>query len=273
MGTGASTVEKHESTTSMVNYEPRDPKSVMFNSARTGNEKDLTLVLQQGMDPNERESQFSRTLSRFLCMAVFIIPLFSHSLRALHFTARHGHSHCLEILIKYGADVTAEDFYGWQAIHEAALNGHIDCLASLLEKGAKVDSATYNNNGPNTPLHYAARHGYVESVRLLLMYGADWKSVNNFGETPLHCTAMRGYVDCMQTLVRAEADHETPLHMCVQKHDREFTKLLIKANADLNIRDSRGNRPIDMKHLNDDVVNILRAAMFEKERVNTATTS
>ena len=66
-----------------------------------------------------------------------------------------------------------------------------------------MDSVAYNNNGPNTPLHYAARHGHIECVRLLLMHGADWRSVNNFGETPLHCTAMRGHVDCMQTLVQA----------------------------------------------------------------------
>lgn len=59
MGTGASSVERHQSTTSIVSDELRNPKCVMFKSARAGNERDLTLVLQQGMDPNERESQFS----------------------------------------------------------------------------------------------------------------------------------------------------------------------------------------------------------------------
>lgn len=61
--------------------------------------------------------------------------------------------------------------------------------------------------------------------------------------------------------------------MCVWKHDREFTKLLIKANADLNIRDCNDNRPIDMKHESEDVTNILKAAMFEKDRVKKAKTS
>lgn len=106
-------------------------------------------------------------------------------------------------LIEFGADVTAEDFYGWQAIHEAALNGHTECLSLLLELGSKVDAAAYNNNGPNTPLHYAARHGHVRCVELLLIHGADWKSSNKYGENPLHCTAMRGHVDCMQALFHA----------------------------------------------------------------------
>lgn len=58
--------------------------------------------------------------------------------------------------------------------------------------------------------------------------------------------------------------------MCVQRNDREFTKLLIKANADLNIRDSSGNRPIDIQSENEEVINIIKAAMFEKDRVKKA---
>lgn len=43
--------------------------------------------------------------------------------------------------------------------------------------------------------------------------------------------------------------------------------MLVKANADLNIRDKSGNRPIDIKTENEDVTNILQAAMFEKDRL------
>ena len=64
--------------------------------------------------------------------------------------------------------------------------------------------------------------------------------------------------------------HETPLHMCVQRNDIKFTKLLIKANADLNIRDSSDNRPVDLNPENEDVINTLKVAMFEKDRVKIA---
>lgn len=59
MGTGASSVEKRHSEKSFASEEFKDPKSVLFKSARRGNKEDLTLVIQQGMDPNERESPFS----------------------------------------------------------------------------------------------------------------------------------------------------------------------------------------------------------------------
>ena len=58
MGTAASTIEK-QSTKSLSIEEIKDPKSVLLASARDGNFEELNLVLQQGMDPNERESSFS----------------------------------------------------------------------------------------------------------------------------------------------------------------------------------------------------------------------
>lgn len=58
MGTAASSVEKQR-TKSISKEELKDPKTVMLASARDGNIEELTLVIQQGMDPNERESPFS----------------------------------------------------------------------------------------------------------------------------------------------------------------------------------------------------------------------
>ena len=64
--------------------------------------------------------------------------------------------------------------------------------------------------------------------------------------------------------------HESALHMCVQRNDKQFTELLIKANADLNIRDNEGKRPVDLPIQSEEVIHILKGAMFEKERVRIA---
>lgn len=58
MGTAASIAEKPRSK-NHSKEELKDPKDVMLDSARNGNHEELLLVLQQGMDPNERESPCS----------------------------------------------------------------------------------------------------------------------------------------------------------------------------------------------------------------------
>lgn len=58
MGTGASSAVE-TCTERLSSEELKDPKSVMFDSARSGHHDQLLLVIQQGMDPNERESPSS----------------------------------------------------------------------------------------------------------------------------------------------------------------------------------------------------------------------
>ncbi len=55
-------------------------------------------------------------------------------------------------------------------------------LAALLEKNGKVDA---NDSTGETPLHWAARHRKVESVKMLLAAGADPSARNKKGHTPL----------------------------------------------------------------------------------------
>ena len=59
MGTGASIIAAKPSPYCLSEDELKDPENVMFEGARRGNHDELLLVLQQGMDPNERESPFS----------------------------------------------------------------------------------------------------------------------------------------------------------------------------------------------------------------------
>lgn len=56
---GVRTSEKLSPTRWFINDELKDPKNIMLESARNGKENELLLVLEQGMDPNERESPFS----------------------------------------------------------------------------------------------------------------------------------------------------------------------------------------------------------------------
>lgn len=70
-------------------------------------------------------------------------------------------------LIARDADVNKT---GWTPLHYAATHGHLEIIALLLDKHAYIDAGSPNGS---TPLMMAARYGTPEAVKLLLESGAD----------------------------------------------------------------------------------------------------
>ncbi len=73
---------------------------------------------------------------------------------------------CSQLIAK-GADVNKT---GWTPLHYAATHGHLDVMRLLLENHAYIDAASPNGS---TPLMMAAQYGTDDAVRLLLDEGAD----------------------------------------------------------------------------------------------------
>jgi len=67
-------------------------------------------------------------------------------------------------------------------LHFAARDGHLEVVKLLLERG--VDPNVRNNHD-STPLHYAAKKCHVDVARVLLDHGADPTIRDNKGRTPL----------------------------------------------------------------------------------------
>jgi ankyrin repeat protein len=57
-----------------------------------------------------------------------------------------------------------------------------------------------------TPLHDAARHGYVVTARALFAQEADVNARDAAGRTPAHWAAFKGYLDVVRLLVTSGAD-------------------------------------------------------------------
>ena len=70
-------------------------------------------------------------------------------------------------LIARDADVNKT---GWTPLHYAATHGHLKVIALLLDKHAYIDAESPNGS---TPLMMAAHYGTPEAVKLLLESGAD----------------------------------------------------------------------------------------------------
>ena len=50
-------------------------------------------------------------------------------------------------------------------------------------------------------VHYAAKYGHLEILKLLNENGADMKLPGNLRMTPLHFSAAYGHIDCVKYLV------------------------------------------------------------------------
>lgn len=64
----------------------------------------------------------------------------------------------------------------------ACRNGHANIAALLIKHHANIDKP---DTSGNTPLHHASAYGWIESVRVLLKYGANPSAENAWKSTPI----------------------------------------------------------------------------------------
>lgn len=95
----------------------------------------------------------------------------------LMLAALQGLTELCQQLIDKDADVNKP---GWTPLHYAATHGHLAVINLLLDHDAYIDAASPNNT---TPLMMAAQYGTPSAVKLLLEAGADPMLKNDLGLT------------------------------------------------------------------------------------------
>ena len=100
---------------------------------------------------------------------------------------------------------------------------------------------------------FAAKHGYLEIVKLLIQYGANVNAMETiYGRTALAFAAAKGHADCVQYLLdsgaiinETDADRFAPLHLAVKFKHAECVKVLGKhPNVDFTKR--TGQTPLEI---------------------------
>uniref|UniRef100_A0A3Q2GU35 Palmitoyltransferase n=1 Tax=Equus caballus TaxID=9796 RepID=A0A3Q2GU35_HORSE len=163
----------------------------------------------------------------------------------LHWAVRQGHLPMVILLLQYGADPTLIDGEGFSCIHLAVLFQHMPIIAYLISKGQSVNMTDLNGQ---TPLMLAA-HKVLgpEPTGFLLKFNPSLSVVDKIHQnTPLHWAVAAGNVNAVDKLLEAGSSldvrnvkGETPLDMALQNKNRLIIHMLkteAKMRANKNFR-------------------------------------
>ena len=135
-----------------------------------------------------------------------------------------GDAHALQaILAEDPESAIAFSIDGWTALHLAAAFGTPEAVALLIDHGARVDAISQNPQR-NQPLHATMALGRnTDSVRLLLVHGADPNAVQAGGFTALFSAATANRKDLIELLIAhgARVHHRSDLDKTAADFARE----------------------------------------------------
>ncbi len=187
---------------------------------------------------------------------------------ALMTCSRTGNADAVAALLEHGASNAnaREASRGQTALMWAVAGGHADVVRLLLAHGADVHARTRTRSllvsvggrgderarnlplGGFTPLLFAARHGEVESARLLLDAGADVNGTAPDGASALVVASFSGHGALAAFLLERDADPDAAgagyaaLHTAVLRADAPLVETLLAHGADPDIRMTGGSR-------------------------------
>ena len=136
-----------------------------------------------------------------------------------------------------------------------------DLLKRLKTEQRKTALETKTKDGCHfvTPLIIAAHNGHLNSVKILLGYGADIEARGTLkigdqvveGCTPLWAAAATGHPDVVKLLIERNADvdgrtstHSTPLRAAAHEGHLDIVRCLVESGADVNARTQYKGTPI-----------------------------
>jgi hypothetical protein len=130
-------------------------------------------------------------------------------------------------------------------VHVASHNGDVESLKEWARQGVRVKSGD--------PLCTAARRGFLEAVRCLVMeLGGDINQTNRMGRTPLVMAARKGPLSLVQFLVEAGAhvNHEIisgqfPFMEAIEGENLPVARYLIEAGAEVQAVDKYDHTALD----------------------------
>ena len=220
----------------------------------------LLLVSQYQWGDN---SQMTKTVQLLLEHGANVHMRNRNGQMSLHKSSHHGLSGIVALLLKFGADVDAQDndtmtpllFASRARRHDFDDDLQITNTARLLlEHGASVHVRDKNGQ---IPLHTASHHGLSDIVALLLKFGADVEARDNDSMTPLLLVSQCRWggnsqvaktaqllLDHGASVHERDKDGQMPLHKASYHGISDIIELLLKFGADVDAHDNDAMTPL-----------------------------
>jgi len=125
-----------------------------------------------------------------------------------------------------------------QKVFRALEQGDTVALRQILQPGGR--SNFVGDFGGQVPIHYAAKKGKLECIKVLLEYGADIHYEDDECETAITLASFFGHTECVRYLLEQGANVNdcavdgTPLIYAAQCGNLECVKLLLDRGANVN---------------------------------------
>ncbi|KAL9093255.1 MAG: hypothetical protein Q9165_003996 [Trypethelium subeluteriae] len=149
--------------------------------------------------------------------------LASESETALHLAARAGHEGCVKSLVEKGADIHAEDQYGYDILKYAAIGGFTGMVMWLVDHGAKPKTLAKDEK---SALQLAVERGHCSTVDFLLRnIPSDF--VGYAIDDAIDIAAREGHLDILQLLFDEKRSSSGNQNVAPDKHITDLCEVAV----------------------------------------------
>ncbi|MBE9117549.1 ankyrin repeat domain-containing protein [Lusitaniella coriacea LEGE 07157] len=180
---------------------------------------------------------------------------------ALVFAAQRGHKDIFEYLLPLTTDLQQKQYAEAElprglllkarrddpllsSLIAAVVRGEIQTIRELIVKGANIN--VFDENG-ETPLYISVSNYAIDVARVLLELGADPNTpAENDSYTPLAEAIVRRYTEMVTLLIEAGANPDllvngaTPLMIAAESNCLDIANVLLQTGIDVNFRTENG---------------------------------
>ncbi|KAJ5485590.1 hypothetical protein N7539_005578 [Penicillium diatomitis] len=212
-----------------VNAKDRTGRTPLISAALKGHFAMIKLLLENGADADGTDDL---------------------GCTALSYVASRGQKEEVALLLQYKASANSKDLKGRTPLWRAAEKEYEGVVELLLGHGAEVNIE--DNNG-DTPLSMAVRGGHVTIVRLFLVHAQGSVATNIEHARSLLLWAVKNSHDTVVSRLImdgldvnfVDTEHgRSPLDWAVGNGNIMVVKLLLAANARLDLADGSGQTPL-----------------------------